>query len=54
MERFAEARTQYDAYMQQPEVLEEKLQKGADKARSVAQEVLQRTRKKIGFAPKTS
>lgn len=54
LERFAEARTQYDAYMQQPEVLEEKLQKGADKARSVAQEVLQRTRKKIGFAPKTS
>jgi tryptophanyl-tRNA synthetase len=53
LERFAEARTQFDAYMQQPEMLEEQLQKGADKARKVAQEVLQRVRKNIGFTAKS-
>jgi len=49
LEGFTEARTQFDTYMQQPEVLEEQLQKGAEKARRVAHEVLQRVRKNIGF-----
>lgn len=53
LDRFTEARTQFDTYMQQPEVLEEQLQKGADKARKVAHEVLQRVRKNIGFSPKS-
>jgi len=53
LERFTEARTQFDTYMQQPEVLEEQLQKGAEKARKVAHEVLQRVRKNIGFSPKS-
>ncbi|MGB0444275.1 MAG: tryptophan--tRNA ligase, partial [Flavobacteriaceae bacterium] len=53
LERFTEARTQFDTYMQQPEVLEEQLQKGAEKARRVAHEVLQRVRKNIGFSPKS-
>ncbi len=52
LERFAEARTQFDAFMQQPDMLEEQLQKGADKARKVALEVLQRVRKNIGFSVK--
>ena len=47
---FSETRKQFDAYMQHPDALEEKLQKGAQKARSVAREVLQRVRTNIGFS----
>jgi tryptophanyl-tRNA synthetase len=50
LERFATARAQFDTYMEQPEVLEQQLQKGAEKARKVAQEVLQRVRTNIGFS----
>ncbi len=53
IERFAEARIQFDTYMQQPDMLEEQLQKGAEKARRAAHEVLQRVRKNIGFSPKS-
>ena len=52
MERFATARTKFDLLMEQPEVLEGQLQHGADKARMVAQEVLQRVRTNVGFSPK--
>ena len=52
LERFATARTKFDLLMEQPEVLEGQLQHGADKARMVAQEVLQRVRTNVGFSPK--
>ena len=53
LERFATARTQFDSLMEEPEVLEAQLQKGAEKARKVAQEVLQRVRTNVGFSPKS-
>jgi tryptophanyl-tRNA synthetase len=49
LERFSEARSKFDEFMAHPEVLEAQLQKGAVKARSVAQEVLQRVRKNLGY-----
>jgi tryptophanyl-tRNA synthetase len=49
LERFYEARSKFDEFMAHPEVLEAQLQKGAVKARSVAQEVLQRVRKNLGY-----
>jgi tryptophanyl-tRNA synthetase len=53
LDRFATARTKFDSLMEQPEVLEGQLQKGAEKARKVAQEVLQRVRTNVGFSPKS-
>lgn len=53
LKEFSEARKQFDVYMQQPEALESILQKGADKARKVAHEVLQRVRKNMGFSAKS-
>ena len=53
LDRFATARTKFDLLMEQPEVLEGQLQHGADKARMVAQEVLQRVRTNVGFSPKS-
>ena len=53
LDRFATARTKFDLLMEQPEVLEGQLQHGADKARKVAQEVLQRVRTNVGFSPKS-
>ncbi|MDG1823129.1 MAG: tryptophan--tRNA ligase [Flavobacteriaceae bacterium] len=50
LERFSDARTQFDAYIQDPEALEIQLQKGAEKARAVGQPVLKRVREKMGFA----
>lgn len=50
LERFSDARTQFDSYMQAPEILEIQLQKGAEKARAVAQPVLARVRKNLGFS----
>jgi tryptophanyl-tRNA synthetase len=49
LERFSEARSKFDEFMAHPEALEAQLQKGAVKARSVAQEVLQRVRKNLGY-----
>jgi tryptophanyl-tRNA synthetase len=49
LERFYEARSKFDEFMAHPEELEAQLQKGAVKARSVAQEVLQRVRKNLGY-----
>ena len=50
LERFSDARTQFDSYMQAPENLEIQLQKGAEKACAVAQPVLARVRKNLGFS----
>ena len=49
LERFSDARTTFDDFMANPEALEAQLQKGALKARGVAQEVLQRVRKNLGY-----
>ena len=50
LERFSDVRTQFDSYMQAPENLEIQLQKGAEKACAVAQPVLARVRKNLGFS----
>ena len=49
LERFSYARSKYDHIMANPEVLEHQLQKGAVKARRVAQQVLKRARKNLGY-----
>ncbi len=49
LERFSGARTKFDDFMANPEALEAQLQKGAVKARGVAQEVLNRVRKNLGY-----
>ena len=49
LERFSDARTKFDDFMANPEALEAQLQKGAVKARGVAQEVLNRVRKNLGY-----
>lgn len=49
LERFSDARTTFDDFMANPQALEAQLQKGAVKARGVAQEVLQRVRKNLGY-----
>lgn len=49
MDRFSDERKAFDLYMAHPKELDEKLQQGEKKARSIAQEVLQRVRHKLGF-----
>ncbi|MBJ33906.1 MAG: tryptophan--tRNA ligase [Flavobacteriaceae bacterium] len=49
LERFSYARSKYDHIMANPEVLEHQLQEGAVKARRVAQQVLKRARKNLGY-----
>ncbi len=49
LEQFDEIRKRYDYYMNNTNEIDEILEKGAIKARVVAQEVLQRTRSKIGY-----
>lgn len=49
LDRFKEQRVAYDRYMAEPEKLEEELQKGAAKARSIGSEVLKRVRAKLGY-----
>lgn len=46
---FEEARTRYDELMSNPELIEAELQKGADKARVIGREVLNRLRESLGF-----
>ncbi len=53
LQRFSDARTTFDYFMSNPEVLEAQLQKGAVKARGVAQQVLQRVRKNLGYTTTT-
>ena len=47
--RFAKEREAFQAYINDPDLLEKKLQVGEEKARSVATAVLGRVRKKLGF-----
>lgn len=46
---FAEIRSRYNHYMDNKHEIDEALLVGAEKARKVAQEVLKRTRKKLGY-----
>ena len=47
--RFSDERNKYDYFIQNPNVVNLALSKGAEKARKVAKEVLLRVRKKIGY-----
>jgi tryptophanyl-tRNA synthetase len=47
--QFAEVREKYNYYMAHPDVVETLLNQGADKAKLVAEQVLNRVRLKLGF-----
>ena len=49
IQKFSKERELYNYYMNNLSEVDKHLRKGAEKARKVAQEVLERTRKKIGF-----
>jgi len=49
LDTFAEERKKYTELMQNPELIEDTLQKGADKVRPIAQAVLSRIREALGF-----
>jgi tryptophanyl-tRNA synthetase len=49
LEVFGDARKKYDTLMTHPEILDEELLKGANKAQTIANEVLNRVREKVGF-----
>lgn len=49
IEKFKKERETFNYYMNNPDELEKKLEQGEDKARIVAQEVLSRVRKKLGY-----
>ncbi|SEC52523.1 tryptophanyl-tRNA synthetase [Tenacibaculum sp. MAR_2009_124] len=49
IEQFADVRSAYNHYMENRHEIDEALAIGADKARKVAKDVLQRLRKKIGY-----
>ena len=49
LSRFGHERERFDYYMNNPQEIEIALAKGADKARQVANDVLMRVRKKIGY-----
>ncbi len=51
LEKFAVERQRYDYYMNHKDEIDKALEQGAGKARRVANEVLNRTRKKLGFKP---
>ena len=50
LEKFSDVREKYDYYMQHPSEVEGILQKGADRAKKVADEVLERVRLEVGYA----
>jgi len=50
LERFKEERVAYNQLMSDKSLLDAKLKQGADKARVIAQGVLQRVRKQLGYA----
>ncbi|GAB5556134.1 MAG: tryptophan--tRNA ligase [Schleiferiaceae bacterium] len=54
LEKFADERERFDALMEKPEEIEKALQIGAEKARPVANSVLQRLRDQLGFGPDSS
>lgn len=49
LHNFEKERAMFDELMEKPEIVEEKLQRGAKKARVVAREVLERVRNKVGY-----
>ncbi len=49
IDKFAEERQHYDYYMNHKDKIDKALAQGAEKARKVANEVLNRTRNKLGF-----
>ncbi len=49
MSNFEKERAQYNHYIENEDELESELSKGAEKARVIAQEVLERVRNKVGF-----
>lgn len=49
LDRFAEERKQFDHLMANPQEVELELKQGQDKARATATEVLERTRKVLGY-----
>ena len=49
IDKFADVRTKYNHYMENRTEIDEALAVGAEKARVVATDVLQRVRKKIGY-----
>ena len=49
LERFSKERERFNYYMEHPQEIEIALAKGADMARKVANEVLLRVRKKVGY-----
>ncbi len=49
LERFEKERVQFEYYMNHPQIVEEALEKGAVKARVIAQKTLDRTRNAFGF-----
>ncbi len=51
LDKFAVERQRYNHYMNNKEEIDKALAQGAGKARQVANEVLNRTRKKLGFKP---
>lgn len=49
VDKFADVRTTYNHYMENRHEIDEALAVGAEKAKKVAQDVLQRVRKKVGY-----
>tara|TARA_B110000914_G_scaffold218353_1_gene225546 strand:+ start:167 stop:1135 length:969 start_codon:yes stop_codon:yes gene_type:complete len=49
IEKFATERETFNHYIENPELIEEKLKIGADKARAVAEKVLAKVRTKLGY-----
>jgi tryptophanyl-tRNA synthetase len=50
MDRFKNEREEFNRFMQNPDILEARLQEGADKARKVATATLDRVRKTLGYS----
>lgn len=53
LSKFATARERYQYFMENPAEVDEILQHGAEKARKIANETLNRVRKNVGFYPKS-
>lgn len=49
IDKYAEPRIKFNEYMDNPSLIDEKLQSGEEKARVIANEVLNRVKEKIGF-----
>jgi tryptophanyl-tRNA synthetase len=49
LDKFAPARSQFDRLMDKPQQMDQILQQGAIKAKSIANETLNRVRKSLGF-----